>query len=190
MLSKIFSIPMILYVATVVLVNIGFSVVPMINTPIGFLSPVAFVVGGVFVIRDFAQRSSGHYVLYAMVLATILSYLMADPFIALASAAAFATSELIDWITYSVTKRPFRERVVISSLFSAPVDTAVFLFGISGFTIGTFILMVLSKLVAAIIIWFAYKKEAADELFDELDQLELGFDSDVATTRHGGNPYL
>ena len=187
-MAKIFSPFMILYVATVVLVNILFSYVPLIDTPFGLLSPVAFIVGGVFVIRDYAQRAAGHYVLYAMVVATVLSYLMADPFVALASAAAFATSELVDWATYTVTKRPFRERVVISSIFSSPVDTAVFLLGINNFTVGTFVLMILSKLVAAVIIWFAYANEARDEDFAELDQME--FDLDPADTRRGSNPYI
>lgn len=155
-MTRLFAPAVIAYVATVVLVNIGFSYVPMIETPIGLLSPMAVVVGAVFVIRDFAQRRSGHLVLVAMLVATLLSYLLADPFVAIASAIAFASSEIADYLIYSITKRPFRERVLYSSLISAPIDTAVFLFGINGFTIGTFILMVLSKLVAAAIIWFSY----------------------------------
>jgi uncharacterized PurR-regulated membrane protein YhhQ (DUF165 family) len=158
-----------LYVATVVLVNLGFSYVPLISTPIGDVSLMAIVVGAVFVIRDYAQRRSGHWVLAAMTLATLLSYLMADPFVALASAAAFASSELADWLIYTVTKRPFRERVIISSLVSAPIDTAVFLLGINHFTVGTFALMILSKLVAAFVIWnyYALRPEAQPAITSE-----------------------
>jgi hypothetical protein len=36
-------------------------------------------------------------------------------------------SETIDWLIYSLTKRPFADRVLISVAFSAPVDTACFL---------------------------------------------------------------
>lgn len=176
MLGRLFAFSMIAYVATVVLVNIGFSVVPMIETPIGWLSPVALLVGAVFVLRDFAQRAAGHLVLVAMVLATVLSYILADPFIAIASAAAFASSELVDWLVYTVTKRPFRERVMLSSIISAPIDTGVFLFGISGFTWGTFVLMVLSKIVAALFVWFAYKPTDAGRIDDLEDQIELDFD--------------
>lgn len=158
-----FSIPVVAYIATVVLVNVGFSFVPMISTPIGLLSPMAVVVGAVFVIRDYAQRRAGHGVLIAMGLATALSYVLADPYVAIASAIAFAASEIADYLVYSFTRRSFRERVLISSLVSAPIDTAVFLFGINGFTIGTFVLMVLSKLVAAAIIWYIYRTNPHEE---------------------------
>lgn len=154
---KLFSFSVILYIVSVVAVNLGFSLVPMIETPVGMLSPMAVIVGGVFVIRDFAQRRAGHWVLAAMVIATGLSFLMANPFIALASAAAFATSEIADYLLYTFWKKPFHQRILVSSLISTPIDTLVFLLGINSFTIGTFVLMVLSKLIAAVVIWFYYK---------------------------------
>jgi uncharacterized PurR-regulated membrane protein YhhQ (DUF165 family) len=158
-----FSIPVVAYILTVVLVNVGFSYVPMIETPVGLLSPMAVVVGAVFVIRDYAQRRAGHGVLLAMGVATLLSYALADPYVATASAIAFASAEIADYLVYTLTKRSFRERVLISSLISAPIDTAVFLFGINGFTIGTFVLMVLSKLVAAAVIWVMYRARPMEE---------------------------
>lgn len=160
LLMRLFSFAMVFYVLAVVGVNIGFSYVPMIETPMGLLSPMAVVVGLVFVVRDFAQRTSGHLVLFAMLLATGLSYVLADPFVATASALAFATSEVADYLLYSFTRKPFHHRVMLSSLISTPIDTAVFLFGINGFTIGTFVLMVLSKMVAATVIWITYREPA------------------------------
>lgn len=157
MLGKLFNAAILLYVASVVLVNLGFSYVPLIETSVGMFSPMAIVVGAVFVIRDYAQRKSGHYVLIAMVVATLASWALADPFVALASAAAFATSEIADYLFYTFTKRPFHERVLISSIVSTPIDTGVFLYGIGGLTTGTFVLMVLSKLVAAVAIWAYYR---------------------------------
>ena len=157
--SKLFAPAMILYVVTVVLLNLGFSYVPLIPTDFGLLSPMALVAGAVFVVRDFAQRSSGHYVLFAMGLAAVISYLLADPFVALASLAAFATAELADWGLYTLTKTPFHQRVLWSSVLSTPIDTVVFLYGISAFSTGTFVLMVLSKMVAAIIIWAMYREK-------------------------------
>lgn len=143
-----------LYIGSVVLVNILFSYVPMIEVPtIGLLSPVAILVGFTFILRDYAQRTSGHFVLVAMALATLISYLMADPFVATASAIAFASSEIADYAVYSATKRPFRERMAISSLISAPIDTFVFLYLIGAFTWGTVALMILAKLVAVVLIW-------------------------------------
>lgn len=151
-----------LYVASVVILNLGFSYVPMIPTAIGMLSPMALLAGAVFVIRDFAQRKVGHWVLLAMVVATVLSYLLADPFVATASAAAFAAAEIADYLIYTLTKKPFHQRILLSSIVSTPIDTLVFLFGINAFTIGTFILMVASKLVAALIVWISYTVRKKD----------------------------
>lgn len=142
------------YILAILLVNIGFSYVPLIETPIGMLSPIAFAVGGIFVIRDFAQRAIGHHILWGIVIGAILSYALADPFVAVASVLAFVTSELADWFLYTVTKKPFYQRVWISSLLSTPIDTGVFLYWINQMDTGTFILMIASKLVASAIIWY------------------------------------
>ena len=143
-----------LYVATILLLNLGFSYVPMIETPIGLLSPMAIIAGAVFVLRDFAQREVGHHVLWFTALGAFLSFVLADPFVAVASVLAFTSSELVDWLLYTVTKKPFHKRVWISSLLSTPIDTAVFLFWIEQASVGTFVLMVLSKLIAAGVIWY------------------------------------
>lgn len=158
-LSKLFSLAVFFYVASVVLLNIGFAYVPMIDFGFGMFSPMAIVAGMVFVIRDFAQRKAGHYVLVAMVVAFILSYLLANPYVALASAAAFAVAEFADYLVYTFSKMPFHQRVLFSSVISTPVDTVVFLLGINSFTVGTFVLMVLSKLVAAVAIWAYYRNK-------------------------------
>lgn len=179
MFSKLLAPAVLLYVASVVLVNIGFSYVPLIPTGFGLLSPMAFVVGAVFVIRDFAQRQSGHYVLVAMVVATVASYLLADPFVAIASAMAFMTSEVADYLLYSFTKKPFHHRVLISSIVSTPIDTAVFLLGIQNFTTGTFVLMVLSKLVAAVIIFVSYK----------IRDKRVAINDDGSEVKYVANPY-
>lgn len=149
------------YVMAIFLVNVGFSYVPMIGTPIGMLSPIAVVVGAIFVIRDYAQRAVGHWILAGMLIGAILSYLLADPFVAVASVAAFVASETSDWVLYTVTKKPFYQRVWISSLISTPIDTAVFLLFINAMTPGTFVLMVLSKLIAAAVIWGLGKRGVA-----------------------------
>lgn len=159
MFEKLLSPFMLAYIGLVVLVNIGFSYVPMVDLGWGLFSPMAILVGLIFVIRDFAQRHSGHYVLFGMAVATVLSFVMADPFVAVASATAFGLSELADWAIYTVTKKPFHQRVLLSSVISTPVDTAVFLFMISGFTAGTFVLMILSKMVAAALIYWRVNRD-------------------------------
>ena len=110
-----------LYVGSVVLVNVGFSLSPQLDWL------WSLVVGGVLVLRDLAQRSWGHRTLALMLVAALLSYRLGSPRFAVASALAFLMSETIDWLIYSLTKRPFADRVLISVAFSAPVDTACFL---------------------------------------------------------------
>lgn len=147
------------YVVSIVVLNLAFSYVPMIDLGFGLFSPMAILAGAVFVLRDYAQREVGHYVLFGMAAGAALSFLMADPFVAYASVAAFVISELGDWLLYTVTKKPFHQRVLVSSLISTPVDTAVFLSLIDGMTTGTFVLMVAAKMVAALIIWWIYHRQ-------------------------------
>jgi hypothetical protein len=108
-------------VSAVVLVNVGFSLNPAIDW---FWS---LLVGGVLVLRDAAQRSWGHGVLLLMLVGALVSYRLGAPAVALASAVAFVISETVDWLVFSLTHRPFAERVWRSVLASAPIDTAVFL---------------------------------------------------------------
>ena len=152
------------YILSIVIVNILFSYVPLIPTAIGMLSPVAVLVGTIFVMRDFAQRAVGHLILLGVAIGAVLSYLMADPFVATASVLAFTSSELADWALYTITKKPFYQRVWISSLLSTPIDTAVFLYWINQMDVGTFVLMVLSKLIASAIIWYLGQRRTSKYL--------------------------
>jgi uncharacterized PurR-regulated membrane protein YhhQ (DUF165 family) len=141
------------YVASVVGVNIAFDILPLIETPWGVVPPAAVFVGAVFVLRDFAQRVVGHWVLFGMAVGVALSYWLASPYVALASAAAFAVSELVDWAVYTLLRRPFRERVLASSLLGAPVDSAVFLLGIGAFSWFGVVVMALAKLAVAVAVY-------------------------------------
>jgi uncharacterized PurR-regulated membrane protein YhhQ (DUF165 family) len=114
---------------------------------------MSLAVGLVFVLRDFAQREIGHKVWFAMGAAGILSYLMADPFVALASIVAFVISEAADWAIYTYTKKPFAQRILISSLVSTPLDSAVFLGVIGHLSWSGVIAMTLSKMIGALVVW-------------------------------------
>ncbi len=144
----------VLYISSVVLVNWLFAVVPPVLLPGGEVwPPVSLVVGFVFVIRDYAQRAIGHKVLLAMLTGAGISYFMAGPEIAFASMAAFMVGEMLDWAMYTYTGRPFSQRILLSSLVSTPVDSAVFLFLINMAGLGTIAIMTLSKLVGAVIVF-------------------------------------
>ena len=144
-----------LYIGLIVLVYWLFIVVPPISMGDSEVwPPVALVVGFIFIARDFAQRVIGHWVLVAMLIAAILSYFLADPFVAIASVVAFAVSELIDWVVYSYTKRPFAQRILLSSLLATPVDTIVFLSIMGWLSVPSVLVMTASKIVGALIVCF------------------------------------
>jgi len=148
-----------LYIALIVAVNYGFTVVPLVELPGGVMwPPMSLVVGFVFIVRDFAQREIGHRVLFAMAVGVGLSYFMADPYVALWSAIAFLVSELADWTVYTFTKRPMSERVIYSSVLSAPLDSAVFLIGLGIATPAGIVAMAASKLLGAVGVWWLMRR--------------------------------
>ncbi len=143
-----------IYIGLILGVNYGFTVVPLVDLgDLGKWPPMSLAVGLVFVARDYAQRAVGHWVLAAMAIGIVLSYVLASPFVAVASACAFAISELADWIVYTATKRPFRDRILISSAISTPIDSIVFLSMIGHFSIFGAFIMTLSKIIAALVVW-------------------------------------
>ncbi|PSS47447.1 VUT family protein [Pseudomonas sp. BBP2017] len=116
---------LIAYISSVVLINYAFSSAPHLDV-------IWSAWGGlVFILRDMVQTRFGHGALVAMLVALVLSYVTSEPAIALASASAFAVSELIDWLVFSITKRPLHERLWLSSALSIPIDTFIF-FGMIG----------------------------------------------------------
>lgn len=146
------------YIALIVAVNYGFSVFPLISLPTGDLfPPMSLVVGFVFVTRDYAQRHIGHWVIIAMLVAGGLSWIMASPFVAMASVTAFLISEFADWAVYTWTKRSFRDRVLWSSAIGTPIDSAVFLSMLGAFSPVGVVVMTLSKIVGALIVWQTLK---------------------------------
>lgn len=149
------------YILMIVGVNYAFTVLPLIALPGGSVLPAAtFLVGAIFVMRDFAQREIGHWVLAAMFAAGVLSYWLASPEVAVASVAAFLVSELVDWAVYSFTRWPFPQRIILSSAVSTPIDSAVFLFAIGHLSMAGVVIMTAAKMVAAIIVWHMIRRRA------------------------------
>ena len=115
------------YITSIALINIGFVYVPLIPFYDTMYPPMSIVVGLIFILRDFAQKEIGHRVFIAMLIGAFLSYIMANPYIAVASLVAFLVSETVDWGVYSFTKKPLHQRILLSSLISTPIDSAIFL---------------------------------------------------------------
>lgn len=151
-----------LYIALIVAVNYGFTVVPLAEMPGGEKwPPMSLLVGFIFVARDFAQREIGHRVIIAMLLAGVLSYIMASPFVAVASLSAFLVSEFADWAVYSFTSRPLSQRVLLSSALGTPLDSGIFLALIGHFSVIGIVVMTFSKMLGALVVWWMIRRKDA-----------------------------
>ena len=131
-------------------------------------SPWAILVGFWFVLRDFSQRELGHKVFIPMSIGVLVSYIT-SPAYAVASVTAWIVSELGDWAVYTfLTKKPFHQRILLSSLVSAPLDSLVFLWafdffevipGVQIFNLGSVLVASAAKLLAALAIYIYYAKQ-------------------------------
>lgn len=109
------------------MVPVGFGLVATAGTYLAGLS---------FVLRDSLQDALGkRWTLAVIVVGAALSFLVADPFIALASAVAFALSEGADLAVYTpLRKRGYVRAALASNVVGAFVDTVAFL-AVAGFPI-------------------------------------------------------
>lgn len=145
---------LIFYVLLILCINVAFAYTPLIPLPSGDMwPPLSLAVGFVFVVRDYAQQRVGHHVLWAMLFGCALSWFLASPGLAVASAAAFAVGELADWGVYTFTKKPFSERIMLSSLLGTPLDSLVFLTFLDLASPVAMVTMTASKLLGAFIVY-------------------------------------
>jgi queuosine precursor transporter len=148
------------YVTVALLVNFTISWWPPqdffgIQIPPGLL-----LVGAVFVMRDYAQRAVGNWVIALTLIAAVLTYFAVDHVVALASGTAFVVSESIDWLIFKITRRPMKDRIVISSAVAVPFDGLIFL-GIMGWLIPQlFWVHYTLKMVASIFMWLWLSQRA------------------------------
>lgn len=148
-----------IYILLIVGVNVAFAHVPLITLPGGEQwPPVSLLVGFVFVVRDYAQQRLGHHVLWAMLAGCILSWFMASPNLAIASAVAFAVGEAADWAIFTITRRPFSQRLLWSSLVSTPLDSLVFLSLVGLATPFSVISMTVSKMAGAVLVYLIVRR--------------------------------
>ncbi|WP_119269147.1 VUT family protein [Taklimakanibacter deserti] len=150
----------VVYIASIVLVNWLFVAVAPWPTAFGDLYLANLVVGFVFVLRDYGQRQVGHKILLATLVAGIITFFMVDRAIALASITAFVLSEMTDWAIYSFTKRPLQQRILLSSLVAVPLDTLAFQYLANYLTPAAFTTEVLSKALGVLIVWYLLKLRA------------------------------
>ncbi|WP_298911804.1 hypothetical protein [uncultured Algimonas sp.] len=162
------------YVLLIPFINWSFTWAPMVALPgLGWaFNPVTIVTGLVLVARDFAQREIGHWVLLAMAVALGLTWATAGGELALASGAAFAVSELVDWAVFTFTRLKLSTRVLLSSALAAPVDTSIFLLGAEAirdgqFTLPNIVMSIGGKMVGALAIWWLIRRTMERSVVDK-----------------------
>jgi uncharacterized PurR-regulated membrane protein YhhQ (DUF165 family) len=159
-----------LYVALIPLINWAFAHTHFFTLPDGGTwSPFSIVVGLILIVRDFSQREIGHWVFIPLMIGCFLSYYLAAPIIALASATAFLVSEVVDWIVFTYTKARLSTRVLVSATIAIPIDSVIFLTGaeqavpgiFSWWTLGT---MLTSKMLGAIVVYYMLRVREREEV--------------------------
>jgi uncharacterized PurR-regulated membrane protein YhhQ (DUF165 family) len=146
------------YIALILIINICFSYLPGFKFSHGnFVSIADLLIGFIYIARDFSQREIGHYVLLAMGIGSILSYLLASPVIAQASVLAFIIAEAVDWGIFTLTKWPLSKRILWSASLSAPVDTFVFLKVAHLLNPVEFSMMILAKWLGVLLLWILWR---------------------------------
>lgn len=155
------------FVATVVAANAALNHWGIVPIGFGLMAPAGVYFAGLgFGLRDALHEKGGHWwVLGAIACGALISYVIEDAVtipgglapIAIASAAAFALSELADFAVYT----PLRERawvgaVVFSNIVGAVIDSALFLwlaFGSLDHLTGNIVGKVYMVAIALPIVW-------------------------------------
>jgi hypothetical protein len=128
--------------------------------PVGFglmATAGTYFAGLTFVLRDTVQDGLGKAATVALIVVGAgLSYLVSDPFIALASGVAFLVSECADLLVYTpLRKRGYVRAAVASNVVGAFVDTVLFLW-IAGFPIADAVAgQMLGKLAVTLVVVLA-----------------------------------
>jgi uncharacterized PurR-regulated membrane protein YhhQ (DUF165 family) len=122
------------------------------NAPSGVL-----MIGFAFILRDYIQQEYGKRVtMVAIAIGVVISYLV-NPQVAIASAVAFAVSELLDQAVFTNLKKQTLVGAVIASGFiGGIVDTVLFLqiaFGSMMFWQGQIIGKTIMAILGGIIVW-------------------------------------
>ena len=105
------------YIATIPAANLAVTHFGAVPVGFGFAAPAGvYLVGAALVLRDVAREAAGRgAVVAAIVAGALLSWLLASPALALASAVAFAVSEVLDFAVYE----PLRRRGLLTAMLAS-----------------------------------------------------------------------
>lgn len=105
------------YIATIPAANLAVTHLGVVPVGLGYTAPAGvYMVGLALVLRDLAREAAGRgAVLTAIAIGTLLSYLLADPNLATASAIAFTVAETMDFAVYE----PLRQRGLLLAMLAS-----------------------------------------------------------------------
>ena len=148
--------------------NFGSECIPngpcLIPVGFGLMAPSGvLVIGLALVLRDWLQElTSWKWSAFAVVIGGVLSWVTSDPFLAMASAAAFITAEMFDLAVYTPLRKHGKSlAVLVSGLVGALVDSMIFVyvaFGSFDFSLGTTVGKIYASVAVAAALYFYHKK--------------------------------
>lgn len=125
------------YIVVIVLANWAINHYGIVRVGLGYRAPAGvWFVGAALVLRDLVQYGSGlsrGSIRLAALMAVLIgigagiSYAVASPHVATASAVAFLCSELIDYLLFSLVAPWWGSAVLVGGLAGAVIDSIVFL---------------------------------------------------------------
>lgn len=118
------------YLGTIVAANWAITQFGAVPAGFGLLAPAGVYFAGLaFTLRDLLHEAAGTaWVVPAIAAGAALSFVVASPALALASAAAFGLSELADLLVYApLRKRRWLVAVAASNVVGLVVDSVLFL---------------------------------------------------------------
>ena len=156
--TSVATVAAVAYVGTVVGANAAIDHFGVIPVGLGYVAPAGvYFVSLALVLRDYVQWALGKPVmLTALTVGAIVSYCVADSNIATASAAAFAFSELADFLVFTRLAPRWGLAVFAGGIFGAVVDSMIFLqvaFGSLAFMPGQVLGKAYGIVIAAALIW-------------------------------------
>lgn len=161
-------LPFVAYLAAIVLGNVAFATLGVVTVGFGYMAPAAvYFVGLSLVGRDWVQERLGKKWTVAAIAAGAGLSAFVSPALALASGAAFAVSETLDFAVYTpLRKRGFLKAVLASNAVGMVADSLVFLtlaFGSLAFLPGQIIGKATST-IAAVAVMYAVRKLRAHRI--------------------------
>ncbi|MGW3427990.1 VUT family protein [Streptomyces melanosporofaciens] len=118
------------YIATIPAANLAVAHFGAVPVGFGQLAPAGvYLVGLALVLRDVAREAAGRSaVVAAIAVGAVVSYWLADPALAVASAAAFAVAETMDFAVYEpLRKRGLLTAMAVSNSVGMLADSLLFL---------------------------------------------------------------